>query len=203
MRSPILAIVLIAAVPVPLCADEPPKDAGAKAAKPIDFAHDILPLLKARCAKCHAAGKHEGDLSIDTRESLLKSKTVVPGDAKKSELIARVTSDDPEVRMPQEGEPLKPAEIALLRRWIDEGLAWQDGFTFAANRVARPLAVKRPKLPPPQAGRDHPIDRLVDAYFSPAQGRVPSAGRRRHLRASRLPRSDRPAADARAARRVR
>lgn len=124
--------------------------------KPIDFAHDILPLLRARCAKCHAAGKHEGELSIDTREALLKSKSVVPGDAKNSELIARITSDDADLRMPQKATALKPAEIALLTRWIDADLPWQEGFSFATKPPPRPLAVTRPKLPPPREGRDTP-----------------------------------------------
>ena len=40
----------------------------------VDFAHDILPILKARCAECHTNGKYRADLSLDTREDLLKSK---------------------------------------------------------------------------------------------------------------------------------
>src|SRR5215831_16011472 len=39
--------------------------------KPVDFAHDIVPLLKARCAECHTGGKRKGGLSLNTRESIL------------------------------------------------------------------------------------------------------------------------------------
>src|SRR3954447_3172431 len=74
--------------------------------KPIDFAHDIMPLLKARCAECHTNGKYKGSLSLDTREALLQAKVVVPGKSGASELLKRITSTDPEVRMPPKGARL-------------------------------------------------------------------------------------------------
>ena len=53
--------------------------AAQQADKKIDFAHDVVPILKARCAKCHTNGTYKGGVSFDTREDLLKSKAVVPG----------------------------------------------------------------------------------------------------------------------------
>src|SRR4051812_34960085 len=58
----------------------------------IDFAHDIVPILKARCAECHTNGTYKGGLSFDTREALLKGKAAVPGESAASELIKRVIS---------------------------------------------------------------------------------------------------------------
>ena len=43
--------------------------AGPLAAQEIDFAHDIVPILKARCAECHTNGKRKGDVALDTREA--------------------------------------------------------------------------------------------------------------------------------------
>src|SRR5262245_3937509 len=63
-------------------------------AKPIDFAHDIVPLIRARCAKCHTDGTYKASFSLDTREMMLKKQAVVPGKSGESELIERVTSDD-------------------------------------------------------------------------------------------------------------
>ena len=137
----------------------------ARAAEPVDFAHDVLPILKARCAKCHTNGKYEGDLSLDTRESLLRSEVVVPGRSDESTLIERVAADDPDLRMPPEGDPLTAEQIAVLRTWIDQKLPWQEGFSFKSafeREVLRPLS--RPELPPAHNGRSHSIDRLVDAY---------------------------------------
>jgi hypothetical protein len=53
-----------------------------------------------------------------------------------------------------------------LRRWIDEGLPWQEGFAFGKPAYVAPLAPRRPELPPARDGRTNPIDRLLDAYFA-------------------------------------
>src|SRR5437773_9277924 len=104
----------------------------AEPATKIDFAHDVLPLLKARCAECHTNGKYKGSFSLDTRADVLKKQAVVPGKSGDSELIKRVTSADKDVRMPAKGEPLSAKEVALLRAWIDQGFAWEEGFSFKA-----------------------------------------------------------------------
>src|SRR5438105_9371422 len=136
----------------------------AQPAKKVDFAHDIIPLLKARCAECHTSGKYKGSFSLDTREDVLKAKAVVPGKSASSELIKRITSTDKEVRMPAKGEPLSAKQIDLLRQWIDEGFTWEEGFSFRGGTYVVPLKPRRPTLPAVRAGRDHPIDRILDAY---------------------------------------
>src|SRR5262245_14918981 len=103
----------------------------ASAADRVDFAHDVLPVLKARCAECHTNGKYKGSFSHDTPQAILQSKAVVPGDSARSEMIRRITSSDPEKRMPLKGEPLTGKQIAVLKAWIDEKLPWQEGFSFA------------------------------------------------------------------------
>ena len=67
--------------------------------------------------------------------------------------------------MPPESDPLSEKEIAILKRWIDEGVSWQEGFAFGAPAYVAPLKPRRPELPPAQNGRDHPIDRLIDAHY--------------------------------------
>src|SRR2546425_9496130 len=113
--TPLLFTVLLAP------AADPPK---------IDFAHDILPIIKSRCAECHTNGKYKASLSLDTRETILKAKVVVPGKSAESELVKRITNDDPEERMPPKGDRLTTKEVALFKAWIDQGLPWQEGFTF-------------------------------------------------------------------------
>src|SRR5437764_9904138 len=105
----------------------PSSSRGGEGKPRIDFAHDIMPLLKARCAECHTNGKYKAGLSFDTREELLKGKAVVPGKSAASELFKRVSSKDKDFRMPPKGEPLSPKEVELFRAWIDEGLAWDAG----------------------------------------------------------------------------
>ena len=132
----------------------------------IDFAHDIVPILKAKCAECHTNGTYKGGISFDTREDLLKSKSAVPGKSAESELVHRVVSKDPELRMPPKGAALTDKEVNLLKAWIDGGLKWEDGFRFKPKGYVAPTKLRKIALPPARPGRDHPIDRIVDAYFT-------------------------------------
>jgi hypothetical protein len=155
--GPVLCVLLLLAGPVPSWAQPSAK---------IDFAHDIVPILKARCAECHTNGKYKGGLSLDTREALLKKKAVVPGKSGASELFRRITSSDPEERMPSKREPLSAKQIALIKVWIDQGLPWEAGFSFKAGTYVASLKPRRPALPPARPGLEHPIDRILDAYFA-------------------------------------
>ncbi|MCO6456450.1 MAG: hypothetical protein J5I93_14225 [Pirellulaceae bacterium] len=100
----------------------------------VDFAHDVVPLLKQQCSKCHGGSQKKGGYSINVRESLLaggeSGVAVVVGQSKQSELYQRITSSDDSLRMPPEGEPLTARQFELLARWIDEGATWEAGFSF-------------------------------------------------------------------------
>src|SRR5258708_5357331 len=117
---PIL-VIIVAGWTTPLASAQP---------KPIDFSHDIVPILKARCAECHTNGTYKSSFSLDTRESILKKKAIVPGKSADSELFTRITSADKKVRMPPKDAPLTPKEIDLVKAWIDQGMPWEEGFTF-------------------------------------------------------------------------
>ena len=135
----------------------------------VDFSHEIAPLLKERCAKCHTGPKKEGSFSLNTRESLLKGgesgAVVTIGESDASELIKRIASDEKEYRMPPEGTPLTAPEIARLKAWIDAGIPWESGFSFAPRSYDPPLKPRHVELPPAVANRGNPIDRLIDAYL--------------------------------------
>src|SRR4051812_7158001 len=36
----------------------------AQKAKAVDFAHDVAPIIRSRCAECHTNGKYKGSLSM-------------------------------------------------------------------------------------------------------------------------------------------
>lgn len=95
----------------------------------------------------------------------MASGVVEPGNSAASEIIARVTIDDPELRMPKGGQ-LQPQQIKALAAWIDGGLAWEEGFTFKQKAYKANLQPRWPTLPDAVDGRSHPIDRIVDAYFA-------------------------------------
>jgi hypothetical protein len=139
-----------------------------------DFAHEVVPILKTKCAKCHTNGTYKGGVSFDTRGDLLKAKAAAPGKSGQSELIKRVQSTDAEVRMPPgTAEPLTKKEIAVLARWIDDGLPWEPGFSFRSASYVAPLKPRKVTLPPAQSGREHPIDRILDAYFAKQKAAPP------------------------------
>ena len=101
----------------------------------MEFSRDIQPILNQNCVACHGGVRQKNGVSFIFREEALgrgKSgrRTIVPGDPDGSELIARVTSKDPEARMPYHGPPLQPQQIALLRQWIKEGAKWQNYWAF-------------------------------------------------------------------------
>ena len=101
----------------------------------VDFAHDVVPILRVHCGTCHTGAARQGGFSLNTRETTLAggdsgTPGFVAGKAAESELIARVTSTDPDYRMPSEGEPLPAEAIAVLKAWIDEQAVWTEGFSF-------------------------------------------------------------------------
>ena len=88
-------------------------------ARAVDFAHDVVPILRVHCGKCHTGAARQGGFSLNTRETTLAGGDTgtpgfVAGKAAESELIARVMSTDPDYRMPSEGEPLPAEAIAVL-----------------------------------------------------------------------------------------
>jgi hypothetical protein len=135
--------------------------------KPLDFAHQIAPILKQHCAECHGGENAKGGFSLNTRELFLEDEMAVPGKPGESHFLELITANDPDSQMPPKGKPRVPAEkIALLKAWVGAGMKWDAGFTFATKRYEPPLQPRRPDLPPVVEGRANPVDRIVDAYFA-------------------------------------
>lgn len=139
----------------------------------IDFAHDVFPLLKARCAECHTNGKYKGGFSLDNRADAVKSG-LVPGKSAGSEFLKRITSGDKQIRMPPKGDALTAKEITVLKAWVDQGLPWEPGVSFKGQSYTPPLKPRRPVLPAARPGLEHPIDRLLDVYASKQKVALPA-----------------------------
>src|SRR5207253_5603336 len=126
-----------------------------RADSPINYTRDIRPILSARCYKCHGPdeGKRKAKLRLDVREIAIK-KAIKPGDAAGSELIARITSKEPEEVMPPPASkmlPLTAPEIDLVRRWIDQGAKFDTHWAYV--KPSRPALPPHPN-PPPQKRRE-------------------------------------------------
>jgi hypothetical protein len=102
----------------------------APAAQKIDFVRDISPILQAHCLKCHSDEKPKSHFRLTSREAALKGGEhgvdIMPGKSAQSPLIRYVARLDEEMAMPPEGRgtPLDSPQVALLRAWIDQGVAW-------------------------------------------------------------------------------
>jgi hypothetical protein len=127
------------------------------AEEPIRYNRDVRPILADNCFSCHGpdAAKREGELRLDQPVAADRG-IVVAGKAGESELIARILSDDPEIRMPPPAsrKQLTAADITLLTRWINQGASHQKHWAYIAPTAG------------PQAGRED-IDGLstsIDHY---------------------------------------
>ena len=92
---------------------------------PPDFRFDIRPILAKNCFACHGPDEQQrqADLRLDSRDAAVESGAIVPGSPDESEMVRRITSDDPKERMPPEetGHRLSPTEIESIKRWIAAG----------------------------------------------------------------------------------
>ncbi len=143
----------------------------------IDFAHEVLPVLKAHCFQCHSGAQKQGGLSLDSRALILKGgvsgASMVPGNGSKSLLVMRALGQGGKARMPLGFAPLPDAQITLLRTWIDQGADWPETTTKKHWAYVRPVRSKLPKVSN-AAWIRNPIDAFVLARMERA-GLKPSA----------------------------
>ena len=141
----------------------------------IDFNRDIRPILSDNCYTCHGPDEQQrvNDLRLDRREVAFSDRkghpAIVPGDVAASLLHQRVSSSDPEKRMPPKdsGKELTDIQIQLLTEWIRQGAEWTEHWAF--------IAPQRHDLPETQLKNwsRNPIDDFVLARLE-QEGLKPS-----------------------------
>ena len=100
----------------------------------VDFEKEVAPILKSHCLRCHLPGEENGDVSLATIQDLRSNDYIIPGDADNSYLLDLISpSGVKPAEMPKDGEPLTPEQIALVRRWVNEGANWPDKFVLEAE----------------------------------------------------------------------
>ena len=135
------------------------------------FLDRVAPVLGRRCVSCHNSIDRKGEFSLQTRDEVLNSGFVEPGQPDDSELLQVLMSHDGrKPTMPKSGEPLKATEVATITEWIKAGAKWPDGFTiedpvvdssdwWSCNPIVKPdvnalMAASRPDV-------SNPIDAFV------------------------------------------
>jgi mono/diheme cytochrome c family protein len=127
----------------------------AAAPQAVSFSRDILPILSDNCFACHGpdAKARKAKLRLDTKEGAFRVRNGVAvihsGKSGDSELYARISSTDENEVMPppKSKKKLTAQEIALLKRWIDEGAPWGKHWSFEKPQRALLPPVKRQTWP--------------------------------------------------------
>ncbi len=133
-------------------------------AQAADYSKEIAPLWKRSCVACHNSKKAEGGLNLESAALLLKGsdsgQTVQPGKSAESELLKRIVATDDSAMPPKDNsagaKPLTPAEVELVKQWIDAGAAAGDD--------GQPMAIAWQQVP----GNFQPIyamDTSIDGQF--------------------------------------
>ncbi len=152
----------------------------ARAADPIDYTRDIKPILTKRCITCHGVEKQRSGLRLDTAKAALQGGNSGPiiaaGKSAASRIIHAVTGTHDAPAMPPKGPRLDGKEIALLKRWIDEGARPPASETVQTSTKSKHWSfqpIKRPTLPTVKDERwvRNPIDRFILARLEKEQVR--------------------------------
>ncbi|MCA9220048.1 MAG: DUF1553 domain-containing protein [Planctomycetales bacterium] len=129
----------------------------------VRFDRDIRPLLSDRCFHCHGPDteQRQADLRLDRKDDAFAPRDGQPaltaGNLDQSSVWARISTTDESERMPpvDSNKKLTPAEMELIKRWIEQGAEWTDHWAF--------VAPKRPAVPevPDSLPAVNPIDHFV------------------------------------------
>ncbi|MBM3851121.1 MAG: DUF1553 domain-containing protein [Verrucomicrobia bacterium] len=146
---------------------------------PLDFNRDIRRILSDTCFQCHgpdAGGGKPGKkaLRLDLPDAAKAVRdghaAIVPGQPEQSEVVRRITSTDPDDRMPppDSGKSLSPADRATLVEWIRQGATYSRHWAY--------VPPERPPVPPVADGAwpRNAIDRFILARLE-QEGLKPGA----------------------------
>jgi hypothetical protein len=165
-----LSLLFIAIVTISSACNQPSAvDVLTEDVDQISYNFHIRPILSDKCFACHGpdANKREAGLRLDLAEAAfaaLKESpgkfAIVPNEAGRSEIYHRMTTSDPEELMPPPSSNLKllPEEIALIKKWIEQGAKYEPHWAF--------VAPKKPELPKVK-DRKWPINEID--YFTLAK----------------------------------
>lgn len=116
------------------------------------FNRDVRPILSDKCFQCHGPDEQsrEAGLRLDIGtgdEAAVAQGAIVAGDLAASELWTRINSADAEQLMPPKDshkKPLTAHQKSVLRRWIEQGAAYEQFWAFVPAQVAEVPESKDP-----------------------------------------------------------
>ncbi|MCA9271153.1 MAG: DUF1549 domain-containing protein, partial [Planctomycetales bacterium] len=172
-----LFVLLAALLPSACSAVARADDAADEPAQQEFFQKEVLPILSAKCFRCHGGEeKLKGALRLTTRQGVLEGgdsgAAVDLDDPAGSLLLSAVNYVDFE--MPPTGK-LPPAQIEVLTRWVKMGLPYPDGLVKIEPHKAKPNADIDPKefwSFQPVARREPPTVKQADWVKTPVDAFV-------------------------------
>ncbi len=179
----VLAILCNCTVTARLTAEDAAQSADAQPTREaLDFFESkVRPLLHARCVECHSDADPESELSLESREGLLRGGklgvAVVPGKPKESLLISAVNHDE-FLKMPPK-EKLTTVELGLLSKWVAMGAPWPEPNSSAKKPIE---AAKADSEPEPASRAFTPEQRSFWAYQPVRQPDLPKLDHRQGAR---------------------
>src|SRR5579862_4595657 len=129
----------------------------------VSFNRDIRPILSEHCFACHGldAKQRKADLRLDLAESAQAERdgsfAIKPGDLHKSDLWQRINSTDPNEVMPPPAtkKTLTAAQKETIRKWIEQGAAYQKHWAFETPATPAIPTVQQ------EAWIRNPVDRFI------------------------------------------
>ena len=120
----------------------------AETKKRVSFQHDVQPILRRHCFRCHGTKNQEASLQLNMRDAAVgadDSFVIIRENAAESLLMHRVTGESHGDLMPPDSKPLAKSEIQILRDWINQGAEWPDSLAEGKHWAYQPI--KRPDVP--------------------------------------------------------
>ena len=107
------------------------------------FRKHVAPILVAKCLACHNAEKAKGGYRLHNYDALLKPGSskdapVVAGQPGASKLFQLITATNEDDRMPQKDDPLPPAQVIAIQKWIEQGAKFDGEDRSVALAVLSP-----------------------------------------------------------------
>ncbi|MFN7139084.1 MAG: PSD1 and planctomycete cytochrome C domain-containing protein [Limisphaerales bacterium] len=92
----------------------------------VDYMKQIKPIFSSYCYQCHSETQQKHELRVDTAAFAIKGgqsgPAIIPGKSEDSLLYQAIIGTAPDLaRMPYKKNSLDESQIALIKRWIDEG----------------------------------------------------------------------------------
>lgn len=99
--------------------ETPATDANAPAT--ISFAANVMPILEAKCIKCHGVETTKEGLNLLTYDNLMSGSfngpVLIPGNADESLMVLLIVRG----KMPNRGTKATPEELQTIIDWVDQG----------------------------------------------------------------------------------